>query len=264
MQYGAMIPRPAPASRKCASLLTALAFRGFSHTIGTLLVIISMERKREHMAATRQPSHSREEIIDIAFELVDAVGYDGFSMRALGDELGMSAMGVYSYFKSKDDLLRAVLHRAQEELDTSSIPGEHWADTAHRICESMRAQSLTHPHIRLMRYRIVGRWPQAYNDDYYRIFHAQGMPDAVHTQFFRTTVSYMSGFIDPACWNLVSEEEESNAAIAPAKEPWELRDEERFTKEAFHEGLDIIIGGIKAFAAPDPCNWRTPAAALGE
>ena len=209
------------------------------------------------MASTRQPSHSREEIIDIAFKLVDKLGYDGFSMRTLGDELGMSAMGVYSYFRSKDDLLRAVLRRAQDELDTSSIPGEHWEATTHRICETMRTASLAHPHIRLMRYRISGRWPQAYNEDYYRLFLAQGVPEEVHAKLFRAISSYLSGFIDPACWDIITHQNSAEAP-EPATEPWERLADERFTKEAFHEGIDIIIAGVKAQVAPNPCNWHTP------
>ena len=28
--------------------------------------------------------------------------------------------------------------------------------------------------------------------------------------------------------------------------------------EMFHQGIDFIIAGTRAMAAPDPCNWRTP------
>lgn len=31
-----------------------------------------------------------------------------------------------------------------------------------------------------------------------------------------------------------------------------------YTDEAFAHGVEIIIQGIRALAAPDPCEWRTP------
>lgn len=208
------------------------------------------------MAATRQPSHSREEIIEIAARLVDTLGYDGFSMRTLGDELGMSAMGVYSYFKSKDDLLHAVLDTMQDLIDTASVPGEYWEDTMHRVCESMRTANLAHPQIRLMHYRIGGRWSQSHYEGLYRLFLEQGIPEETYATIFRTLTSYVSGFLEPACRELVTPR--SDGAEEACDKPWEVLAETRFTKEAFHEGIDIIIAGVKAQVAPDPCNWRTP------
>lgn len=234
-----------------------LHFVGFPIGLTHYSLLFAGERKRDRMAATRQPSHTREEIIDIAFNLVDKLGYDGFSMRTLGDELGMSAMGVYSYFKSKDDLLRAVLGKAQGMVDTNPIPGEYWEDTLHRVCESMRAVNLAHPHIRLMRYRISGPWSQEYDKTLYQLFLDQGMPQDVHAKLFRMSSSYISGFLEPACRNLVLQAEAGQEAQC-ATTPWEILAHERFTEEDFHEGIDIIIDGLKAQAAPDPCDWRTP------
>jgi AcrR family transcriptional regulator len=44
--------------------------------------------------------------------LFDAKGRDGFTMRELASELGVSAMTPYRYFKDKDDILAAVRARA--------------------------------------------------------------------------------------------------------------------------------------------------------
>lgn len=60
----------------------------------------------------------RNEIIGIAAELFDALGYERTTMSAIAAALGGSKATLYSYFQSKEDLLRAILDReVNEEAD---------------------------------------------------------------------------------------------------------------------------------------------------
>ncbi|MDB5673613.1 MAG: transcriptional regulator [Sphingomonas bacterium] len=60
----------------------------------------------------------RNEIIRLAAELFDALGYQRTSMSALAARVGGSKATIYSYFASKEELLRAVLDRdVSEEAD---------------------------------------------------------------------------------------------------------------------------------------------------
>ncbi|MBC9032480.1 TetR/AcrR family transcriptional regulator [Sphingomonas sp. JC676] len=60
----------------------------------------------------------REEIIQMAAELFDALGYERTTMSAIATRLGGSKATLYGYFESKEDLLRAVLDRdVNEEAD---------------------------------------------------------------------------------------------------------------------------------------------------
>lgn len=52
----------------------------------------------------------RAEIVRIASEAFDELGYDRCSMATISDRLGGSKATLYGYFSSKEDLLRAVLH----------------------------------------------------------------------------------------------------------------------------------------------------------
>jgi AcrR family transcriptional regulator len=54
----------------------------------------------------------RERLCEAATKLFDAKGREGFTMRELASELGVSAMTPYRYFKDKDDILAAVRARA--------------------------------------------------------------------------------------------------------------------------------------------------------
>jgi AcrR family transcriptional regulator len=60
----------------------------------------------------------RNEIIQMAAELFDALGYERTSMSAIAARVGGSKATLYGYFESKEELLRAVLdHDVNEEAD---------------------------------------------------------------------------------------------------------------------------------------------------
>lgn len=54
----------------------------------------------------------RERLCEAATKLFDARGREGFTMRELAAQLGISAMTPYRYFKDKDEILAAVRARA--------------------------------------------------------------------------------------------------------------------------------------------------------
>jgi len=60
----------------------------------------------------------RQEIIHMAAELFDRLGYERTTMSAIAERLGGSKATLYNYFESKEDLLRAVLdHDVNREAD---------------------------------------------------------------------------------------------------------------------------------------------------
>lgn len=60
----------------------------------------------------------RSEIIQMAAELFDALGYERTSMSAIAARVGGSKATLYGYFESKEELLRAILDRdVSEEAD---------------------------------------------------------------------------------------------------------------------------------------------------
>ncbi|HJW39697.1 MAG TPA: TetR/AcrR family transcriptional regulator [Rhizomicrobium sp.] len=61
----------------------------------------------------------RERLCEAATRLFDAKGREGFTMRELASELGVSAMTPYRYFRDKDDILAAVRARAFNRFATS-------------------------------------------------------------------------------------------------------------------------------------------------
>jgi AcrR family transcriptional regulator len=63
----------------------------------------SVRRREEHRADTQAL------IFRAATELLDAAGYEGFSLRKLAEAIGYTPASIYRYFRDKDELVIAVL-----------------------------------------------------------------------------------------------------------------------------------------------------------
>ena len=63
----------------------------------------------------------REDFIAAAFELARASGVQGFTMRGLGEMMGLDPTTVYRYFKSKDALTVAMVGQMLAERITSEV-----------------------------------------------------------------------------------------------------------------------------------------------
>ena len=64
----------------------------------------------------------KEYILNKAFEVFMAVGYDSASMTVLQKELGMSRGAMYRYYKSKDELFFAAVDRYVFEILERNVP----------------------------------------------------------------------------------------------------------------------------------------------
>ena len=95
----------------------------------------------------RKSGLTRDVIVDTAYRMIDRDGMGAFTMRALGAELGVSAMAFYAHFSSREEVLVAVLTRFMETLDTDPVPGERWDDTLRRTMTSIHREYCAHPHM---------------------------------------------------------------------------------------------------------------------
>jgi AcrR family transcriptional regulator len=94
-----------------------------------------------------QPSGlDRDRITEVTVRLLDAEGLAKFSMRRLAAELNVTAMSVYWYVDTKDDLLELALDAAFGEL---SLPDpetdEDWRDQLRTLAHEYRGLLVRHP-----------------------------------------------------------------------------------------------------------------------
>lgn len=86
-------------------------------------------------------------IADAALALLDEVGIDAFSMRKLGQHLGVDPMAVYRHFRHQEDLFDAVAELLFDQIDLDALPWEgQWQELAQQYCRSLLHTLLAHPH----------------------------------------------------------------------------------------------------------------------
>jgi AcrR family transcriptional regulator len=78
------------------------------------------------------------------------VGADALSLRAVARELGMASSAMYRYFKSRDELLTALIIEAYDSLGEVAEAAAMTSDKAfvrwQAVCRAIRAWGLGHPH----------------------------------------------------------------------------------------------------------------------
>lgn len=67
-------------------------------------------------AIDRRRERTRAEILEAAWDLCRTRGLAGLSLRDLGEQVGMRAPSLYSYFESKDAIYDAMFAEGQREL----------------------------------------------------------------------------------------------------------------------------------------------------
>jgi AcrR family transcriptional regulator len=87
---------------------------------------------------------SKEAIVEATLKVVDAVGPEGVSMRAVASVLGVDAKSLYNHVQGKEGLLDDV---AEHLLGAIVIPArtDSWEDDLRAIADAFRAAMITHP-----------------------------------------------------------------------------------------------------------------------
>jgi AcrR family transcriptional regulator len=83
---------------------------------------------------------SREAIVDVALELLDAEGLDAVTMRRVADELGTGPASLYAHVSDKDEMVALVLDRVIGEVVVPEvIDPKRWQEQLKDITRSTRA-----------------------------------------------------------------------------------------------------------------------------
>lgn len=94
-----------------------------------------------------RPPLTRDRIVEVALEIVDADGLDGLTMRRLGSELGVDPMLVYRHIADKDALLDLVLERVRAGMAVPQPPSEDLAELFETIFVEYHRVLAAHPNV---------------------------------------------------------------------------------------------------------------------
>ncbi|MGC5022663.1 TetR/AcrR family transcriptional regulator [Micromonospora sp. DT47] len=138
----------------------------------------------------------RPEILDAALAVAAERGLDGVSMRAVAQHLGLTPMALYGYFRSKDELLDAVLGRLLAEVPEPP-DGLGWREVIEHLAYGLRAVAARHPSALPLLFTRPAVSPAAVRivDVVYQALLAAGIPAAEVPRLERMLSTFVIGHV---------------------------------------------------------------------
>ncbi|MEV6290293.1 TetR/AcrR family transcriptional regulator [Streptomyces sp. NPDC051896] len=158
-----------------------------------------LQEKPRRGGRAGQPSGlDRERITATSVRLLDAEGLTKFSMRRLAAELNVTAMSLYWYVDTKDDLLELALDAAFGELrlPDPDARGEDWREQLRGLATEYRALLVRHPWLSPLagRYLNIGPNSLAFSRAVQRVVRRAGLPARGVTGAISAVFQFVYGF----------------------------------------------------------------------
>ncbi len=140
---------------------------------------------------------NREAVVQAALGMLDTVGVDGLSMRALADRLGVKAASLYWHLRDKEQLLELV---AESVLDRVTVPiaAASWRVQLSAACDELAGSLRAHPAaatVVLSCLPVVQR--SRLTRELARVLATAGLPHAESAAFSLVIEAAASAFIAP-------------------------------------------------------------------
>ena len=98
-------------------------------------------RRARRQAAPTRGDRREDEILDAAAQLFEQVGFDGLTMAAISERVGITRPSLYFYFESKRELMRGLVQRSMDRLTAMPIV-ESDAETREIVHGALAATAL--------------------------------------------------------------------------------------------------------------------------
>ncbi|MET9901569.1 TetR/AcrR family transcriptional regulator [Streptomyces sp. NPDC006446] len=145
-----------------------------------------------------QPSGlDRERITEATVRLLDAQGLAKFSMRRLAAELNVTAMSVYWYVDTKDDLLELALDAVFGELALPEVEsGDGWRDQLRALAAGYRALLVRHPWVSPLigNFLNIGPHSMAFSLSVQEVIRGTGLPPHGQMGAISAVFQFVYGF----------------------------------------------------------------------
>ncbi|MFD9869531.1 TetR/AcrR family transcriptional regulator [Streptomyces niveus] len=174
-------------------------------------------RGRKSERSDQPTGLDRDRIISVSVRLLDAEGPAKFSMRRLAAELGVTAMSLYWYVDTKDDLLELALDSVFSEIGTSddkheadgadgaddehdadgtADPGPDWRDDLRALAGSYRALLVRHPWVSALvgKFLNIGPHSMEFSAAVLRVMRRTGLSPHGQTGALAAVFQFVYGF----------------------------------------------------------------------
>lgn len=198
---------------------------------------------------------SHERILDAALALLNRDGLDSFSMRRLADSLGVGTMTIYGYFRTKDQLLDALVDHAAGAMPAARAEGP-WREQVRELVLAVRRTHLLHPAIVELRLRrpLLSTGALDLSEAGMRILREAGFSRRDAARAYRSLFIYTFGFaaFGPQGGGLAERDQTREAIAALPEERYPVLTEvaheaaESMADErVFEFGLDRLLDGLE-------------------
>ncbi|GAA0602224.1 TetR/AcrR family transcriptional regulator [Streptomyces crystallinus] len=215
----------------------------------------------------------RERIIAESVRLLDREGAAKFSMRRLAAELGVTAMSLYWYVDTKDDLLELAMDAVAAEVPVPDVSEQDadWRDQTRALAVGYRAMLVRHPWVSPLmgRYLNIGPNFMAFSVAAQTVMARSGLPPHGVTGGLSAIFQFVYGFgtiegqfVARCAEAGVTEDEYFAQAMGTVRERPELHEQFAIAEELmearggdtvaemrerdFVFALDLLIAGIEA------------------
>ncbi|MFE1250664.1 TetR/AcrR family transcriptional regulator [Streptomyces sp. NPDC058735] len=229
-----------------------------------------------HRRRGGQPSGlDRGRIIEASVRLLDAEGLARFSMRRLAGALDVTAMSVYWYVNTKDDLLELALDQVMGEMRLPDPDAdEDWRDQVRSLAREYRTLLVRHPWVSALVgvYLNIGPHNLAFSRVVQRVVRRTGMPPRRLTSTISAVFQFVYGYgtleghlsTRAAATGMTLDEyfQESLSTVTAAPQAADVIREsqeimaarggdtvEEMLERDFEFALELLIAGIEAMVA---------------
>ncbi|MEU5657787.1 TetR/AcrR family transcriptional regulator C-terminal domain-containing protein [Streptomyces sp. NPDC047737] len=234
---------------------------------------------------TDQPAGlDRERITAASVRLLDAEGLAGFSMRRLAAELDVTAMSLYWYVDTKDDLLELALDTVFGELPATPEDAD-WRDRLRELATHYRTLLVRHPWVSALigSFLNIGPHSMLFSYAVQDVIRATGLPPATRTGAMAAVFQFVYGFgsteghfVQRTVAAGLSQDEyyqramgtiradpELKKAMEPSEDLMDARGGntvEEMRERDFEVALDLLIAGIEAMCGRPARQGGAPGA----
>lgn len=184
----------------------------------------------------------RDEIAAAALSLIDESGLGALTMRKVGARLGVEAMTLYGYVKSREDLLAAVHSLMMSGVVPPARSGD-WVDDALCFARRFRSSLMSHPSaVAIVATRAATEGPAV------DLLEAalQMIPSEVEGTRAAHIVQTLFVFVVGHCsYHAALATQDTRMTVDPERHP-RLAVLQPWSEEAeFESGLEIIASGLR-------------------
>lgn len=136
-----------------------------------------------------------DDVVDTACQLLDADGWEKFSIRRVAVQLGVTPAALYQHVASKEQLLDLVADRYLDQLD---LPDDRngWEQALELFLHDLRNLVLRRPlvaHV-MLHHQVEGRGSYRVANVVLGLLRDAGFDNATAVEVFTTTCTYTLGF----------------------------------------------------------------------